>query len=148
KAVTVSKIEAEKAKLEIETAAKMKLIEAESAARRAEETQRAENAAKLVAATGNARLARVVTTTTPALPISFGLAVSPSPMPTPGATTTEEAKKDDPSTFERFIRWYTRAPLYFSGATVGLLCFVLTQVFGKLDADRKARLERNEFPNE
>jgi hypothetical protein len=136
KAAIASKIKTEKAKVEIETAAKMKLIEAESAARRAEETQRAENAAKLMATTGNARLARVVTTTAPAQTIAFGLSVSPSPSPARETTTTEEAKKDAPSTFERFIRWYTRAPLYFSGGLIGLACFILTQVFGKLGADR------------
>lgn len=145
KAATVSKIETEKAKIEIETAAKMKLIEAESAARRAEETQRAENAAKLAAATGSTRLARAVTTTTPSQPITFG--VAPAPSPTSASVAAEEAKaKDDLTTFERFIRWYTRAPLYFSGATVGLLCFALAQVFGKIVADRNAREITDEFP--
>lgn len=138
-----SKIEAEKSKVEIETAAKMKLIEAESAARRAEETQRAENAAKLLAATGNARLARVVTTTRPTM---FDVVPTPSPSPTPGPASgaTEE---DNPSTFERFIKWYTRAPLYFSGGLVGLMCFVLTQTFGKLASDRKAQTA-TEWPDE
>jgi hypothetical protein len=144
-----SKIETEKARTEIETAARMKLIEAQSAARRAEETQRAENAAKLLAATGNARLARVVTTTVAAQPIAFGLTVTPSPTPGPESTASKEAKtKEAPSTFERFIRWYTRAPLYFSGGLVGLVCFCLIQVFGKLDADRKVRESPEGFPTE
>jgi hypothetical protein len=144
RAATASKIETEKSRIEIETAAKMKLIEAESAAHRAEETQRAENAAKLAIATGNARLARVVTTTRPAQPITFDVAATPSPTPEP---TEENKAKDDPSTFERFISWYVRAPLYFSGGLVALACFILTQVFGKLAADRTA-CAATEWPDE
>ncbi len=133
---TANKIEETKARTEIDTTAKVKLIEAESAARRAEDTQRAENAAKLVAATGNARLARAVTTMRPSRVASNA---APSPTPALESRATEEEKaKDEPATFERFVRWYTRAPLYFSGGLVGLLCFVLMQVFGKMAADRKA----------
>lgn len=141
---TANKLEETKARTEIETAAKVKLIEAQSAARRAEETQRAENAAKLVAATGNARLARAVTITRPA---QTGLNVAPSPSLTAESQAIgEEKAKDEPSTFERFVRWYTRAPLYFSGGLVGLLCFVLMQVFGKISADQKANAD--ESPSE
>ena len=46
---TANKIEETKARTDIETTAKVKLIEAESAARRAEDKQRAENAANLAA---------------------------------------------------------------------------------------------------
>jgi hypothetical protein len=132
---TANKIEETKARTEIDTAAKVKLIEAESAARRAEDIQRAENAAKLAAATGNARLARAAITSRP----SSNGATSPlsTPAPESGAAEIEKAKSE-PSTFERFVKWYTRAPLYFSGGLVGLLCFVLMQVFGKMEADRKA----------
>jgi len=131
---TANKIEETKARTEIDTAAKVKLIEAESAARRAEDTQRADNAAKLVATTGNARLARAAMTTRPARNASND-ASSPTPAPDSGVAEIENVK-DKPSTFERFVRWYTRAPLYFSGGLVGLLCFVLMQVFGKMEADR------------
>ena len=140
---TAYKIEETKARTEIETTAKMKLIEAESSARRAEDTQRAENAAKLVAATGNARLARAAMTTRPA---QNSLNVAPSPPPTPALESRaaeEEKAKDEPTTFERFVRWYTRAPLYFSGGLVGLLCFVLMQVFGKMVADRTANADES-----
>jgi hypothetical protein len=134
---TANKIEETKARTEIDTSAKVKLIEAESAARRAEDIQRAENAAKLAAATGNARLARAAITSRPSRPAS-NVAASPSSTPSPeSGVTGEEKAKDEPSTFERFVRWYTRAPLYFSGGLVGLLCFVLMQVFGKMEADRK-----------
>ncbi|HEV2664066.1 MAG TPA: hypothetical protein VG324_04105, partial [Blastocatellia bacterium] len=140
---TVYKIEETKARTEIDTAAKVKLIEAESAARRAEDTQRAENAAKLVAATGNARLARAAITTRPAQN-ALNVAPSPPPTPAPESRAAEEEKaKDEPTTFERFVRWYTRAPLYFSGGLVGLLCFVLMQVFGKMEADRKTHSDES-----
>jgi hypothetical protein len=135
---TASKLEEAKARTEIETTAKVKLIEAESAARRAEDKQRAENAAKLAAATGNARLARAAMTTRPARnALNVAPSLSPTPAPESGAAVEEKAK-DEPTTFEWFVRWYTRAPLYFSGGLVGLLCFVLMQVFGKMAADRKA----------
>ena len=138
-----NKIEETKARAEIETAAKVKLIEAESVARRAEDTQRAENAVKLVAATGNARLARAAMTTRPA-PNALNVAPSPPPTPAPESRAAEEEKaKDEPTTFERFVRWYTRAPLYFSGGLVGLLCFVLMQVFGKMAADRTANVDES-----
>jgi hypothetical protein len=134
---TTNKLEEKKARTEIETDAKVKLIEAESAARRAEDRQRAENAAKLAATTGNARLARAAITTRPARPDS-NAAPSPSSTQALESGVTEEVRvKDETSTFERFVRWYTRAPLYFSGGLVGLLCFVLMQVFGKMEADRK-----------
>jgi len=55
----------------------------------------------------------------------------------------EEKAKDEPTTFERFVRWYTRAPLYFSGGLVGLLCFVFMQVFGKMAADRTANADES-----
>jgi hypothetical protein len=140
---TANKIEETKARTEIETTAKVKLIEAESAARRAEATQRAENAAKLVAATGNARLARAAMTTRPAQN-SLNVAPSPPPTPAPESRAAEEEKeRDEPTTFERFVRWYTRAPLYFSGGLVGLLCFVLMQVFGKMVADRTANVDES-----
>jgi hypothetical protein len=140
---TANKIEETKAKMEIDTAAKVKLIEAESAARRAEDTQHAENAAKLVAATGNARLARAAMTTRPARNLLDG-APSPPPSPAPESRAIEEEKaKDEPTTFERLVRWYTRAPLYFSGGLVGLLCFVLMQVFGKMAADRTANADES-----
>jgi hypothetical protein len=140
---TAYKIEETKARTEIETTAKVKLIEAESAARRAEDTQRAENAAKLVAATGNARLARAAMTTRPAQN-SLNIAPSPPPTAAPESRAAEEEKaKDEPTTFERFVRWYTRAPLYFSGGLVGLLCFVLMQVFGKMVADRTANTDES-----
>jgi len=138
-----NKIEETKARAEIETGAKVKLIEAESVARRAEDTQRAENAVKLVAATGNARLARAAMTTRPA-PNALNVAPSPPPTPAPESRAAEEEKaKDEPTTFERFVRWYTRAPLYFSGGLVGLLCFVLMQVFGKMAADRTANADES-----
>lgn len=136
RAATANKIEETKARTEIDTAAKVKLIEAESAARRAEDIQRAENAAKLAAATGNARLARAAITSRSSGPAS-NVATSSTAAPESGAAEIENAK-DAPSTFEWFVRWYTRAPLYFSGGLVGLLCFVLMQVFGKMEADRKS----------
>jgi len=140
---TAYKIEETKARTEIDTAAKVKLIEAESAARRAEDTQRAENAANLVAATGNARLARAVTTMQPSR-IALNVAPSPSPTPAPESRAVEEEKaKDEPTTFERFVRWYTRAPLYFSGGLVALMCFVIMQVFGKMAADRTANADES-----
>jgi hypothetical protein len=143
---TANKLEEAKARTEIETTAKVKLIEAESAARRAEDKQRAENAAKLAAATGNARLARAAMTTRPARnALNVAPSLSPTPAPESGAAVEEKAK-DEPTTFERFVRWYTRAPLYFSGGLVGLLCFVLMQVFGKIAADRKAHAD--ESPDE
>src|SRR5262245_32515145 len=79
---TANKIEETKARTEIDTSAKVKLIEAESAARRAEDIQRAENAAKLAAVTGNARLARAAITSRPSLPAS-NVATSPSSTPAP-----------------------------------------------------------------
>src|SRR5262245_4519881 len=140
---TANKIEETKARTEIDTAAKVKLIEAESSARRAEDTQRAENAAKLVAATGNARLARAAMTTRTARN-DFNVAPSPPPTPAPESRAIEEEKaKDEPTTFERLVRWYTRAPLYFSGGLVGLLCFVLMQVFGKMAVDRTANTDES-----
>jgi hypothetical protein len=135
---TANKLEETKAMIEIDTDAKVKLIEAESAARRAEDRQRAENAAKLAAATGNARLARAAIVTRPAQPAA-NVASSPSSTAAPVSGAAElEIAKNETSTFERFVRWYTRAPLYFSGGLIGLFCFILMQVFGKMEADRKS----------
>ena len=143
---TANKIEETKTRTEIDTAAKVKLIEAESAARRAEDIQRAENAAKLVASTGNARLARAAITSRPSQSAS-NVAPSPSSTTAPESGAAEIVNaKDEASTFERFVRWYTRAPLYFSGGLVGLVCFVLMQVFGKMEADRKS--DADESPGE
>ncbi len=139
-----NKIEETRARTEIETAARVKLIEAESAARRAEEKQRAENAVKLAAATGDSRLARAAMTARPA---RMALNAAPSPSPAPESATAEEERvKEELTAFERFVRWYTRAPLYFSGGLVGLLCFVLMQVFGKMAADRE--VQNNESPGD
>jgi len=140
KAAIASRIEAKKAELEAETAARVKLIEAESAARQAEETRRAQNAAEVAQVTGNASLARTVvrasTAPTPA-PV-FTLAPLPSPSPIASTAAAVEPATEAPGIVERFARWYTRGPLYFSGGLVGLLCFILIQVFGKIGESRNA----------
>lgn len=138
KAAIANRIEAKKAELEAETAARVKLIEAESAARQAEETRRAQNAAEVAQVTGNASLARtVVRASTAATPAPFA-APLPSPSPIASTAASSEPAKEEPGIVERFARWYTRGPLYFSGGLVGLLCFVLIQVFGKIGEGRNA----------
>lgn len=136
KAAVASRIEARKAELEAETAARVKLIEAESAARQAEETRRAQNAAEVAQVTGNASLARtVVRASTAATPAPFA-APLPSPSPIASTAAAVEPATEAPGIVERFARWYSRGPLYFSGGLVGLLCFILIQVFGKIGEGR------------
>lgn len=145
RAAQVSRIEARKAELEAETAARVKLIEAESAARQAEDLRRAKVAAEVAQVTGNASLARTVVqaSTAPAPAPAFAPAV-PSPSPIASTVPAVEPPQEASGVFERFARWYTRAPLYFSGGLVGLLCFVLIQVFGKIDEHRSGAAPGNE----
>lgn len=149
RAATASAIERKKAEAEIETESKIKLIEADSNARKSEETQRAENAAKIAQATGSIKLAREVTTTKKDSPIVFDAV--PSTFPLNGSPSETKPQAVEAGTVERFARWYTRAPLYFSGGLVALCCFVLIQIFGKLDADRAitpgSKPANNEFPS-
>ncbi|MFN0088562.1 MAG: hypothetical protein ACKVX9_24450 [Blastocatellia bacterium] len=138
KAAIASRIEAKRAELEAETAARVKLIEAESAARQAEDTRRAQNAAEVVQVTGNASLARtVVRASTAATPAPFAAPIpSAFPIASTAAASAPVPEQEAPGIVERFARWYTRGPLYFSGGLVGLLCFVLIQVFGKIGEGR------------
>ena len=136
KAAVQSRIEAKKAEAQIETDAKLKVIQAQSNARQSEGAKRAENAAKLKAAGVSTKLAITAIAEKPA-PVSFDTAPAPSPSASPAIAT--EAQAEAPGIVERFARWYTRAPLYFSGGLVGLCCFVLIQIFGKLSENRDAR---------
>src|SRR5262249_27848901 len=131
KAAAASRIEIKNAELDAETQAKLKLIEAESNARKSEEAQRAENAARLKAANVSTRLAVAAIAEKKEAPMLPGVFPAPSASP-----IARETPLEPPGIVERAARWYTRAPLYFSGGMVGLLCFVLIQVFGKLDENR------------
>lgn len=142
-AAQVSRLETKKAEAQIETDSKIKLMKAESDVRQTEESKRAENAAKLKEANVSTRLAvAAIVEKKPA--VTFGAEASPSPSPVPAST--EQAKPEERGIVERFARWYTRAPLYFSGGVVGLICFILIQVFGKMDENRNGKIDFFEKP--